>query len=368
MALPADCSRFRIIEVLGRGGTATVARAWDRTTRRYVAVKLQSWDTPAATETFRNLVRREYNLVGDVKAPGLVKILESPSPDYSRLVLELCTGRTIDTITRIPDVTVALNLISAVAVDLELLRVLGLVHGDIKAHNLFVPPAWSPTACDTLFWVKLSDFSLGRRVNEPEKDRLGRGTIGYMAPETISDGTTSHSSDLFGLGILAYEVLTGEHPFLKENDDPVVINDRIRTETPPPLGARRPDLTDAAAEVLDRLLAKSPAERPRSAISVCEALQAAGATYDYRKAIRPAHLIRFSQSYDDNVNAVLRLDDSLKYLLRELTGEQVSDLRLILTWAFLGSGLHYRDGKFEFAGPLHRLRRRAGRGAVVSML
>jgi eukaryotic-like serine/threonine-protein kinase len=355
MAHPAHSSRFKLIEVMGRGGTAIVARAWDRATRRCVAVKLPLSTTPA--ETFHHLVRREYHLVGDIKAPGLVRILESPSPDYAHLIMELCAGRTMDTIPRIADVNTALNLIAAVAVDLELLRALGLVHGDIKGHNLFLPLAWSPTAQETLFWVKVSDFSLGRRLDEPDKVRLGRGTVGYMAPETITDGTTSHQSDLFGLGILAYQVLTGEHPFLTEDSDRVAINDRVRTLAPPSLRMIRPDLSIQAAAVLDRLLEKSPDSRPRTALEVCEELERGGATYSWRRALRPAHLIRFSRSYDENVSTILRLGSDHEGLLRYLTGEQVTDLRLMLTWAFARHTLRYRDGKFEFLGTLRPLRR-----------
>jgi eukaryotic-like serine/threonine-protein kinase len=363
----SDSSRFRLIEVLGRGGTATVARAWDRATRQYVAVKLRTSDADGTIETFRNAIRREYNLVGDIKAPGLVRILESPSPDYSSLVMELCAGRTIDTLSPVLNVTVALNLISAVAVDLELLRVLGLVHGDIKPHNLYAPSHWNPTFADTLFWVKLSDFSLGRRIDESETARLGRGTIGHMAPETISENTTSHRSDLFGLGILAYQVLTGRHPFLKGYDDPVAVNDRTRDEIPTPLKTLRPEISDEAAAVLDRLLAKSPEERQHSALEVCEALGRAGATYDYRLAIRPAHLIRFGLSYDDNVKTILRLDDRRAESLRELTGERLSDLRLILTGTYLRGGLQYREGGFDVVGRWYQFRRRAV-GSVASPL
>ncbi len=355
MAQLAHSSRFKLIEVMGRGGTAMVARAWDRATRRYVAVKLPLSTTPA--DTFRNLVRREYHLAGDIKAPGLVRILESPSPNYSHLIMELCMGRTIDTIPRIADANTALNLVAAVAVNLELLRALGLVHGDVKGHNLFLPPAWSPTAQETLFWVKLSDFSLGRQLDEPERVRLGRGTVGYMAPETITDGTTSHQSDLFGLGILAYQVLTGEHPFLTGDGDPVVINDRVRTLVPPSLSTIRPDLSTQAATVLDRLLEKSPDRRPCTALEVCEELKRGGATYSWRRALRPAHFIRFSRSYDENVSTILRLGSDHDGLLRYLTGEQVTDLRLMLTWAFARGSLPYRDGKFEFLGTLRPLRR-----------
>jgi serine/threonine protein kinase len=77
-----------------------------------------------------------------------------------------------------------------------------------------LPSKWQNLDDNGLFYVKLSDFSLGRFSHEPDEARAGLGTVGFMAPETVALSRATFQSDLFALGVITYQVLTGVHPFM----------------------------------------------------------------------------------------------------------------------------------------------------------
>ncbi len=141
----------------------------------------------------------------------------------SYLTLELCHGTTLDQAGRFESVRSALNVLSAIAINLEYLSASGIVHGDLKPQNIFLPAGWSDGHNYDHYYLKLSDFSLGRSTGESSKDRAGLGTIGYMPPETILNSSINAPSDLFALGVTAYQLLSGQHPFLSASTDPVQV-------------------------------------------------------------------------------------------------------------------------------------------------
>ena len=127
-----DCDpNLEIIRSLGRGGTAIVHEARHHGLNRRVAIKCPLEDPESDPEAldFSRLARREYELIGNLNFPGLVRILEDPSPEYDHLVLELCGGPSLDQVLPIKDLPRALDVISSIAVCLEYLRAIGLVHG-----------------------------------------------------------------------------------------------------------------------------------------------------------------------------------------------------------------------------------------------
>ena len=351
--------RLRILEPLGTGGTARVVKAYHAQLKRLVAVKQWRSDCETSPADFLELANREHDLIGSYRFPGLVRIIEPPEPKYQQLLLEYCPGPTLDTIDRPDNMLTALNILSALALDLEFLHVTGLVHGDLKPQNVFLPQNWSELHRGRLSFVKLSDFSLGCQAGAGRNQRLGLGTIGYMAPETIADGEISHQSDLFALGIIAYQLLSGVHPFLGEDNDPVKVNSRIREQAPVSLAELRPDLTPELVAIVTRLLSQDRVARPESGWATCVELEQTGATYPFRQAWRPAYLFQADQSYDDYVNDYLTLQDTESVRLRELTGGDPATLRLLLTANFIGNRLTYNGERFRFTGPIqwpHRLR------------
>ena len=282
---------------------------------------------------------------------------------------------------RIENVSVALNLLSAMALDLEYLRAAGIVHGDFKPHNVFLPPDWQELTDDLLFYAKLSDFSLGRLIGEPDDDRAGLGTVGYLAPEIITHGTASHRSDLFALGVTAYQMLTGVHPFMDGDTDAVKINSRCREEEPRPVADLRPDVGSEVSALIDRLLAKDPQGRPESGWAVCQELSRHGARYPFERAIQPKHFVHRETSYKAAVESLPTDMEDHADRLQLLTGDSVSRLRLVLgenfrrgIWSIMVLSLSSRSfpsGHIAFAGSAcapFRLRRRRPKGRCSGQL
>jgi serine/threonine protein kinase len=353
MNAPFVSPQLRFIEPLGRGGTADVAKACAEHLRRTVAVK---YPRPAAEQQpidFAALAQREWDLIGGARFPGLVRLWEPPSTDPDYLLLELCSGPTLDSLPAGTDLTRILTILSALAVSLEYLNAAGIVHGDTKPHNVFLPAQWDQRSPESLFYAKLSDFSLGRRIEEPDSARAGLGTVGYMAPETISDSITSHSSDLFGLGVIAYQLLTGRHPFLHDESDPMRVNSAVQEAEYTPLKQVRSDLPSALVLLVMNLMALDPGARPKSAWEVCEELESIGCRYPFRKALRPSHLWRSDFGFTAAGTASLHLSGRQATRLSTITGGDSRVLRVITTSNFLHDRLVYRNRRFQFTKEIY---------------
>jgi serine/threonine protein kinase len=353
MNQPPDVADCHILKLLGRGGTAAVYQVFSEAYKKELALKCPLNDDPQSRPTFAKLAQREHHLIGRLKFPGLVRILEiSPHhPEY--LLMELCRGPTLDQCGQIGNITLALNIISAIALNLEFLRVHGIIHGDLKPHNIFLPEDWPTLDDNRLFYVKLSDFSLGRLSCEPETDRIGVGTVGYMAPETIAESRSGFQSDIFALGVIAYRMLTGVHPFMDAENDPVKINSRIREENPTPIQTIRPDVSQELVELIDRLLAKSESDRPQSGWEVCQAFDKLGAQYPYQKALRPAHFFLRDSNSSEGVQSVLQMSEAQSQRLDLLTQKDARLFRLILTANFLRGSLRYDGQHFNFSQEMY---------------
>lgn len=348
MSKPPELSGFRPIAPLGRGGTAEVVRVISEKDGRQLALKYPVENEPQSVDTFAQLVRREDHLVGSLRFPGLVRVLEISTEQPQYLLMELCAGPTLDRCGTFDRLAPALNVLSAVALNLEFLQANSIIHGDLKPHNIFLPSAWQNLDNDRLFYVKLSDFSLGRFSYEPDEARAGLGTVGYMAPETAAQSRATFQSDLFALGIIAYQLLTRVHPFMDGESDPVKINSRVREEDPVPLRSIRPDLPVALIDLVERLLAKNEAERPRSGWEVCEALRKAGARYPFEKALRPAHFFS-GKNYTERGKAIIQATDRQWRRLDLLHNESDAALRLLLTANFVKGNMRYHGRRFVFS-------------------
>ncbi|MFH1372909.1 MAG: tetratricopeptide repeat protein [bacterium] len=353
MNFPVKLSGLRPLAVLGRGGTAEVVRVASEKHGRHLAMKYPRADTGHSESVFSGLVAREYKLVGQLNYPGLVRVLDvsTVSPPY--LLMELCSGPSLDQCGRLEDLPPALNLLAAIAVDLEFLRLNGIIHGDLKPHNIFLPPNWQNQNRRSLFYVKLSDFSLGRFSDEPDDARAGLGTVGYMAPETIVEGRTSFQSDLFALGVIAYQLLTGRHPFMDNDSDPVRTSSRVQEHQPPPLNTIRPEVPRRLADLVSQLLAKKDTDRLQSGWEVCQLLRQAGADYPFEKALRPGHFISSGCDRTAAVRPLLIVDDRQREQLDRLCNGRDDTLRLILTANFIRGNLQYTGDGFAFGGRIY---------------
>jgi len=353
MSSPPDLTEFRFLGPLGRGGTAEVVRVFSKKQRRQLALKYPLQKDSQSSVTFAQLAHREDQLIGGLKFPGLVRILEISTNQPQYLLMELCTGPTLDRCGKYDNLKLALNILSSIALNLEFLRANSIIHGDLKPQNIFLPSEWQHLYDDRLFYTKLSDFSLGRFNFEPEETRVGLGTVGYMAPETVTESRTTFQSDLFALGVIAYQLLAGVHPFMEQDNDPVKINSRIREDNPAPLLPKRPDLPERLVALVDSLLAKDEADRPQTGWEVCEELRKIGARFPFERAMRPAHFFASRGQSAKRVWSIIQLSKNQQKRLRELQDEDDGCLRLLLTANFIKSNLRYDGDHFTFTSGIY---------------
>ncbi len=359
MRKPPELPGLQPIAPLGQGGTAEVIRVYSEKHRRELALKYPLSDDTPSLQTFTQLIRREYHLIGGLKFPGLVRLYDLATDKTPYLLMETCPGPTLDQCGRIEHIDVILDILSAIAADLEYLRANGIIHGDLKPHNIFLPKEWETPTDGRLFFVKLSDFSLGRFDHEPDSTRVGLGTVGYMAPETVIDSRVTYRSDLFALGVVAYQMLTGVHPFMDDDSDPVKTNARIREAEPVPLPERRNDIPHQLNEIVERLLAKDENNRPMSGWEVCAELRKAGARYPYEKLLRPNFFFA-SENGTSRIVSLIRKEERHFSRLEQLRYGREERLRLVLTGNFVRRNLYYDGNTFSFADGVHlpaRLRR-----------
>ena len=222
-------SRYEIVDRVARGGMATVYVARDRRLDRRVALKVMHphlADSPDFVARFR----REARAAARLSNPGVVAVYDQGNIDgVAYLVMELVEGPNLrDLIAAGPlSVKEALGLTAQVLRPLGAAHRAGLVHRDIKPENVLLPDDGSV--------AKVADFGLARAVTEVAQTTTGNvmGTAAYLAPELITSGDSAPRADVFSVGVILYELLTGEQPF--NADSPVQIAFRnVHEDVPAP--------------------------------------------------------------------------------------------------------------------------------------
>jgi serine/threonine protein kinase len=264
---------FHVESILGRGAMAEVYRARDEAGGRVVALKLLD-NTLLHDERFRQRFLRESELATSLDHPHIVPTLAS-GEDGGRLylALELIDGPDLRQLLRQggrlePERAVA--LVEQVADALDAAHKAGLVHRDVKPGNILVR---SEDGQDHAY---VCDFGLARHVSSVSSltgDRGFVGTIDYVPPEQIEGGSIDARADVYSLGCVLYECLTGVRPFDRDSELSVVF--AHLNEPPPKLTDVRPELPAAFDEVIATALAKSPDERYSSAGELAAAARAA---------------------------------------------------------------------------------------------
>ncbi|MGQ4270171.1 protein kinase domain-containing protein [Nocardiopsis changdeensis] len=269
--------RYRLLSLLGRGGMGEVWRGVDELLDRPVAVKLvraERGGSDEAAARFRREARVTARLAGH---PNIVILhdfgQESDGSVYT--VMELVAGRPLADVLResspLP-VERAADLMSQAASGLGAAHAAGIVHRDVKPGNLMVIGERTGLYGGTL---KVLDFGIAGLTASEQSRRLtqtGRvlGTPLYMAPEQVRGERVGQAGDLYSLGAILYQMLTGEPPF--PGDDPLTVLRGHLRKTPRPVASLRPGLPGPLAELVDALLAKRAEERPASAEEVRERL------------------------------------------------------------------------------------------------
>lgn len=249
--------RFRILEQIGIGGIGVVFRALDTETNREVALKVPRPDRGAADPAKCANFLEEAVAARAVKHENVVTVLEH-GEDGGRpyIVMERLEGEDLKAklARRGPlGVTEALRVVLQIAKGLAHAHDRGIVHGDIKPANVFI--------C-TSGVVKILDFGLASTPESARNDSGGAfGTPSYMSPEQVLGDPRDHRSDVFSLGSLFFELLTGRKPF---GTDATRLLDLVRSilkDEPPAVDAVRPFVPRVISEIVRKALAKSPAAR-----------------------------------------------------------------------------------------------------------
>jgi serine/threonine protein kinase/tetratricopeptide (TPR) repeat protein len=260
--------RFEVVHEVAAGGMGTVYRAQDRLTGAAVALKMLAEGGASDVQRFL----REVSSLAGLLHPHIVKyIAHGTTPGgESYLAMEWLDGETLaDRLARAPLTVLEAQLVgSKVAEALAATHRRGIVHRDVKPSNLFLVEG-------SLERLKILDFGIARRVGERGPTRTGMmvGSVGYMAPEQVRGGLEIDGrADIFSLGCVLFECLTG-HPAFAGEDMMAVLVKVLIDDTPDVLEGGLP-VPPAFAQLVTRMLAKEPADRPPNAEQVSRELAA----------------------------------------------------------------------------------------------
>jgi serine/threonine-protein kinase len=247
--------RYRLEARIGAGGMSTVYRALDETLQRQVAVKLMNREVASDSDQLERF-RREARAVAQLSHPHIVGVIDA-GEDEGRpyIVFEYVEGQTLkDRIRRLGRLPIS----EAVAYAIEIARALGaaharhIVHRDVKPQNVLIDEEGS---------AKVTDFGIARTLDEEGLTADGRvlGTTDYVSPEQALGQPVTGQSDLYSLGIVLYEMLTGEVPF--RGDSQVAVAMKHVREELPDVQSKRPEVSAALAAIVDSATAKRQDER-----------------------------------------------------------------------------------------------------------
>jgi eukaryotic-like serine/threonine-protein kinase len=243
--------RYRLDAEVGHGGMSTVYRAFDTVLERQVAIKLMHREIATDSDQLERF-RREARAVAQLNHPhvvGVIDVGEDGSTPY--IVLEYVEGETLKERIRRAG---RLPIPEAVAYAIEIARALcaahvrHIVHRDVKPQNVLI---------DEEGTARVTDFGIARSLKEEGLTADGRvlGTTDYVSPEQALGHAVTGQSDLYSLGVVVFEMLTGDVPFHGENQVAVAMK-HVREELPD-VQLRRPEVSSALAAVLDRATAKT---------------------------------------------------------------------------------------------------------------
>lgn len=257
--------RYRLSHVIGRGGFGEVWEAHDTLANRAVAVK--RFDTARDGLTERRRVRREIAVLRALRLPGVVALYDE-GEDEGRpfLVMERVAGRDFPGRSTPCPWSSLEALARALVGTLAGVHAVGVLHRDLKPSNVLVSESGGVTVLD--FGIARFTASGARTLSA---DGALVGTPDYLAPEQLAGGDASERSDLYALGVMLYEALTGALPFPPARGVGALYA-RL-TESPVPVRERCPEAPAPVAAVIDRLLARDPDARPSSAGEVLAALR-----------------------------------------------------------------------------------------------
>src|SRR5262245_46052874 len=275
-------SHYKILNRLGKGGMGEVYLAEDTRLKRRVALKVLAHDLasdPSRLERFQ----REAETIAALNHPNIVTIYSVEEAGGVRfLTMELVEGETLTQMIHSNgmDVESFLRFSAPAAEALSAAHEKGIIHRDLKPGNIMVSNEGR---------IKILDFGLAklmRHDSDPDSSRIETrvetedgivlGTMPYMSPEQIQGKRLDHRSDIFSLGIIFYEMLTGRRPFYGDTSAELISS--IMRDTPQPIGALKPGTNEHLDRIIRRCLMKDPRDRYQTARDVYNELRDLNAT------------------------------------------------------------------------------------------
>lgn len=279
---------YRIVGEIGRGGMGVVYRGHDPRLGRDVAIKV----LPSSLSTRPDAKARflaEARAASALDHPNICTIYEADATDDGRyfIAMPCYEGQTLRELLEagpLP-IPVCVELALQAAEGLRCAHDAGIVHRDVKPANLMVIPAADTGATGTL---KILDFGIARMGRDGSLTQPGTrvGTAAYMAPEQVRGKAVDGRADLWALGVVLYEMLTGHRPFAAQ-DETVLLHQILHTD-PPPVTTLRPDVPPSLEQVVRKTLARTPEHRYPHARALIEALRQVGT--GHRPGVRPRAL------------------------------------------------------------------------------
>lgn len=259
--------RYRLRREVASGGMATVYLAEDVVLARPVALKILT-KALAADKAFVDRFRREAQAAARFRHPNIVTVYDwGPYEDSFFIAMEYIEGRTLGEVIAEDGplaATEAARIAGEIVAALEVAHGEGLVHRDIKPSNIIITPAGQ---------VRIADFGIARARNAGvDLTQVGMivGTSAYLSPEQAQGLDVDQRSDLYSLGVVLFEMVTGEPPFT--GDSALAVATQHVSSPAPRLRSRQPSLPVELDELVDRLLAKNPDDRFRSATELAPEL------------------------------------------------------------------------------------------------
>ncbi|MDT5219548.1 MAG: serine/threonine protein kinase, bacterial [Mycobacterium sp.] len=260
--------RYRLVEMMGRGGMGEVWRAYDTDTQRFVALKILSSEI-SNDEVFQQRFRREAYATARLNSPHLIPI-HTYGEIEGRLYVDmrLIEGRDLESMLNhgpLPPAR-AVRIVEQAAKGLHAAHKDGLLHRDVKPSNIMV---------DADDFAYLIDFGIARAAGDLALTKVGDviGTYHYMAPERFSSGESDSRSDVYSLACVLYECLTAEMPFPGKTLEQQ-IGGHLRTPPPRP-SSTNPGLPPGLDSVIAKGMAKHPGDRYETAVELAQAAKSA---------------------------------------------------------------------------------------------
>lgn len=261
--LPQSVDRFDVVRILGKGGMGTVYLARDQRLDRLVAVKVLHTEDLAA-EDRRARFLREARTAAAVRHPNVATIFEvgETAEGVPFIVMEYCEGETLSQRMRRRPIEAGefLTIAKQIAAGVAAAHEGGIVHRDLKSANIMIEPTGQ---------VKILDFGLAKslptQITRPSDSSSRRlfGTLHYLSPEQVRGQPADERTDLFSIGVILFQMATGQLPF--NADAPLMVLEKIRDDEPEPFVARDPAFPAAATKMIGTLLKKDPRDRYQSA-------------------------------------------------------------------------------------------------------